>query len=365
MEEPMNSNSDQTIIGTSLPFRAVLEEVAIAGPADCAVLLQGETGTGKEVVAKAIHGASSRKAGPFVKVNCAAIPAGLLESELFGHDRGAFTGAFTQTTGRFQLAQRGTLFLDEIGDLPLELQPKLLRAIQEREFERLGSSQTIRVDARIIAATNQDLEQMVLDRRFRSDLFYRLNVFPIDLPPLRERKQDIPSLVMHFVNKFAQRMNKSIEIVPNEVMEVLVRHSWPGNIRELQNFIERAVLLTDTQTLRAPIADLKSLTSRSAVPDTQTHAGVERAYMLEALRKANWTVGGRHGAAARVGLPRTTFIARMRKYGLSAEPRGNETIPPATRPSKPSQDHRSRPAGPEFVPFGGSRALAIALGEAD
>src|SRR5277367_3812348 len=250
---------ESELIGSSAGLRRVLSSVQMVAPTDSAVLIQGETGTGKELIARAIHEESLRGSGPFVKLNCAAMPSGLIESELFGHERGAFTGALTQTTGRFHLANHGTLFLDEIGDLPLELQPKLLRVLQEQEFERLGSTRTIRVDVRIVAATNQDLAQMVRERRFRADLYYRLNVFPIELPALRERAEDIPLLVRHFVNKFSIRMNKQIDVVPDDVMEALKRYSWPGNIRELQNFIERALILSSGRVLSAPLGDLKRI----------------------------------------------------------------------------------------------------------
>ncbi len=255
----MASIVNRELIGDSANFRMALDQASMVAPSDCTVLIQGETGTGKELVAQAIHEGSSRANGPFVKFNCAAIPAGLLESELFGHERGAFTGAVAQRQGRLQLAHKGTLFLDEIGDLPLELQPKLLRALQEQEFERLGSSQSIRVDVRIVAATNQTLAQMVNERRFRADLYYRLNVFPIMLPPLRERVRDIPLLIRHFVQMFATRMNKTIDDIPAQVMEALCLHDWPGNVRELQNFIERSVLMTQGPRLHAPLSGLTRL----------------------------------------------------------------------------------------------------------
>jgi len=310
---------ERELIGESAKFKYVLDKVALVAPTDCAVLIQGETGTGKELVARAIHNHSRRSRGPFVKLNCAAIPAGLLESELFGHERGAFTGALAQRAGRLQLANGGTLFLDEIGDLPLELQPKLLRALQEQEFERLGSSQTIRVDVRIVAATNQNLQQMVNARQFRADLYYRLNVFPVHLPPLRERGEDIPLLVRHFVGEFSIRMNRFVDVIPDEVMEVLRHHDWPGNIRELQNFIERAVLLTEGTVLHPPLAELKSTPPPTVSETNRTLAEMERIYIAETLRKTNWVVGGRTGAAARLGLPRTTLISRMRKLGISRE----------------------------------------------
>jgi formate hydrogenlyase transcriptional activator len=313
----MHSVTERELIGESPKFRAVLEQVDLVAPANCAVLIQGETGTGKELIARAIHRRSQRAAGPFVTLNCAAIPAGLLESELFGHERGAFTGAVAQRNGRLQVAHKGTLFLDEIGDLPLELQPKLLRALQEQEFERLGSSQTIRVDVRIVAATNQNLAKMVDERQFRADLYYRLNVFPIMLPPLRDRVEDIPELVRHFVSVFSERMNKTIDDIPDQVMEMLCLHSWPGNIRELQNMVERAVLVTEGRQLCPPLSELTHLMPTASKGPAQTLAEVERVYITETLKKTNWMVGGRLGAAAKLGLPRTTLIARMRKLGIS------------------------------------------------
>jgi formate hydrogenlyase transcriptional activator len=326
----MTNVAESEMIGQSEQFEATLEQVNLVAPANCAVLIQGETGTGKELIAQAIHNRSSRSSGPFIKVNCAAIPAGLLESELFGHERGAFTGALMQRIGRLQLAHKGTLFLDEIGDMPLELQPKLLRALQEQEFERLGSSQTQRVDVRIVAATNLNLAQMVGERRFRADLYYRLNVFPITLPALRERADDIPALVRHFVREFAGRMNKSIEAIPDQAMEMLCAHDWPGNIRELQNFIERAVVMTEGAVLHAPLMELKPRRSgsESSMPSSatnkigQTLVEMERVHITETLQRVNWVVGGRAGAAAKLGLPRTTLIARMRKLGISRETLG-------------------------------------------
>jgi formate hydrogenlyase transcriptional activator len=269
------------------------------------------------MIARAIHDASPRRQQQLVTVNCAAIPAALLESELFGHERGAFTGAITSRIGRLQAADRGTLFLDEIGELPIELQPKLLRALQAQEFERLGSSQTTRVDVRIVAATNQNLEQMVSERKFRMDLYYRLNVFPITIPPLRERPEDIPLLVVHFVRAFAERQGKSIEVIPDHVMTAIENCNWPGNIRELQNFIERSVVLTRGTELRAPIAEL----TNQELPDNnvRTLADAERAHIIATLRETNSVVGGRNGAAARLGINRTTLIAKMRKLGISRE----------------------------------------------
>jgi len=305
------------LIGSSPKFRALLEEINMVAPVDSAVLVRGETGTGKEVVAKAIHAASARRHQPFVAINCAAIPAALLESELFGYERGAFTGAVAQHEGRFQAADRGTLFLDEIGDLPLELQPKLLRVLQEQQVERLGSSRSLPVNVRVIAATNQDLWGMVQEKKFRADLYYRLNVFPINLPPLREREGDIPLLVSHFVRKFAERQGKAIDCIPEEVMEALESHSWPGNIRELQNFVERAVITTTGAVLRPRLAELLM---QPASTEVRTLADAERAHIVATLRETNWVVGGRGGAAARLGLPRTTLIARMQRLGLAKNP---------------------------------------------
>ena len=302
------------LIGRSPKFRALLDEINIVAPVDSAVLVQGETGTGKEVVAQAIHEASLRSKNRFVAVNCAAIPAALLESELFGHERGAFTGAVAQTIGRFQAADRGTLFLDEIGDLPLELQPKLLRALQEKQIERLGGGHTFQVDVRVIAATNQDLWGMVQEKKFRADLYYRLNVFPIVLPPLRERGDDIPLLIEHFVEKFSRRQGKSIERIPDEVMEALKRHDWPGNIRELQNVIERAVIMTAGSELTHKAT--AHLTPNGESAPVRTLADAERAHITSTLRETNGVVGGRRGAAAQLGLPRTSLLARMQRLGI-------------------------------------------------
>jgi formate hydrogenlyase transcriptional activator len=304
------------LIGFNQGLRHVWNVVQMVARTDSAVLIHGETGTGKELVANAIHEESLRKRGPYVKLNCAAMPAGLLESELFGHERGAFTGALTQATGRFQLAHTGTLFLDEIGDLPLELQPKLLRALQEQEFEKLGSSRTIRVDIRVIAATNQDLPQMVRERRFRPDLFYRLNVFPIVLPPLRERLEDIPLLVKHFVRKYAFRMNKNISHVYAEAMQLLQQHDWPGNVRELENFVQRAVITSSGPDLRFPFEELKRVAKNGATTPIRTLAEAEREHILEVLHQVGGVVGGRNGAAARLGVARTTLLYRMRKLGI-------------------------------------------------
>src|SRR5271165_2003276 len=303
------------LIGSSTRFRALLNDVELVALVDSAVLIQGETGTGKELIARAIHEGSPRSHHRFVALNCAAIPSALLESELFGHERGAFTGAWAQTKGRFQMADGGTLFLDEIGDMPLELQPKLLRALQEREFERLGSSQTVRVNVRVVAATNQDLDLLVRGKLFRADLFYRLNVIPICLPPLRERVQDIPLLTEFFVAKFAASLNKPIDLIPHEVMAVLKAHDWPGNIRALQNFIERAVLFSPGSVLRLPL-DLKQTVTQSSESAARTLADADREHILETLNQTNWLIGGQDGAANRLGLPRTTLIYKMRKLGI-------------------------------------------------
>jgi len=304
------------IVGTSAALKAALNQVEVVAPTESTVLILGETGTGKELIARAIHTISSRSSRAFVKLNCAAIPSGLLESELFGHERGAFTGAVAQRIGRFELAHGGTLFLDEVGDIPLELQPKLLRVLQEHEFERLGSTRTQLVDVRMVAATNRNLEQMVGDKQFREDLYFRLNVFPIRIPPLQERPGDIPLLVRHYMNKYAQRMSKRIETIPEEAMEALCRYSWPGNIRELQNFIERAVILTPGSVLPIQIKELQP-----SGPTGSTVAGtledMERQSILEALRETGAVIGGQKGAAARLGLKRTTLLSRMQKLGIS------------------------------------------------
>ncbi len=306
-----------TIIGKSGALRRVLDMVRVVAPTDATVLINGETGTGKELIAEAIHKYSDRSNGPFVKVNCAAIPAGLLESELFGHERGAYTGAVTRSIGRFERANRGTLLLDEVGDLPLELQPKLLRVMQERQFERLGGAATIHTDVRVVCATHRNLVEMVDRREFRADLFYRLSVFPIELPPLRDRPEDIPPLVNHFAMAYAARMRKPIEHVPDDVMTALVRYDWPGNIRELQNFIERSVILTRGAELRAPIAELTNQERPNCV--LRTLADADRAHIIATLRQTNWVVGGPNGAAARLGLKRTTLLFKMRNLGISKE----------------------------------------------
>jgi formate hydrogenlyase transcriptional activator len=312
----------EEIVGRSDALRRVLRDVETVAPTDSTVLIYGETGTGKELIARAVHNLSSRSRNAFIKLNCAAIPTGLLESELFGHEKGAFTGAISQRSGRYELASGGTVFLDEIGVIPLELQPKLLRVLQEREFERLGSSRTLHTDARLIAATNRDLQAMVDRQQFRSDLFYRLNVFPLRVPPLRERPEDIPLLVRHFVQQFSRRANRQIDTVPSETMNTLVRYHWPGNIRELQNVVERAVILSTGTTLRAPLDHLAT----SAPPPEQAAAASEtmkahleseeRRRILEALEASRWIVAGPNGAAARLGLKRSTLQSRMQKLGI-------------------------------------------------
>jgi transcriptional regulator with GAF, ATPase, and Fis domain len=304
------------LVGASPAFRRLVEAMTMVAPVDSAVMLLGETGTGKELIARAIHNAGPRRNQRFVAVNCAAIPAGLLESELFGHERGAFTGAVTQSIGRFQSADRGTLFLDEIGDLPLELQPKLLRALQEQQIERLGGGgRSLPVDTRVIAATNQALSDMVQRKEFRADLYYRLNVLPICVPPLRERREDIPLLAAHFVQRFAERQHKTIRHIPASVIEALRAHSWPGNIRELQNVIERAVVATRNDVLQlAPFAQ-----GTVQASSTRTLAQVEREHIMTTLTEANWIIGGWNGAAARLGLSRTTLIARMQRLGITRQ----------------------------------------------
>ena len=306
------------IVGQSALLRRVLEEVETVAPTGSTVLVYGETGTGKELIARAIHNISGRSNRPFVKLNCAAIPSGLLESELFGHEKGAFTGAVAQKIGRFELAHGGTLFLDEIGDIPLELQPKLLRVLQEQEFERLGSTRTTHVNVRIVAATNRDLAQMTRAKQFREDLYFRLNVFPIHLPPLRERTGDIPLLVRHYVDRYSQRMNKRVETIPPEALAALSSYPWPGNIRELQNFIERSVILTSGNVLRVQAKELQ-LDSPVAASTGGTLEEIEREHILQALRKTDGVIGGRFGAAFRLGLKRTTLLSRMQRFGISGE----------------------------------------------
>ena len=331
----------EQLVGSSPALEAVLEQVERVAPTQSTVLIQGETGTGKELIARAIHNISSRCGRPFLKLNCAAIPFDLLESELFGHEKGAFTGAVAQRIGRFELAHTGTLFLDEIGDIPLALQPKLLRVLQEQEFERLGSGRTQRVDVRLVVASNRDLLEMVQQKEFRSDLYYRLNVFPILLPPLRQRREDIPILVKHFVDVFAHRMGKRIENVPPETMAAFNSHPWPGNVRELQNVVERAVILSNDGVLPNPlrpgeaqavIGSMAPATAPSTLKDS------ERALILETLESVGWVIGGASGAAAKLGLKRTTLIHKLKKHGIS-------------RPRRPSEEaFEVEPEEPEPAP---------------
>jgi DNA-binding NtrC family response regulator len=315
-QENSMQHNFEGIVGASAALSAVLNQVEVVAPTESTVLILGETGTGKELIARAIHNVSSRSNRPFMKLNCAAIPSGLLESELFGHERGAFTGAVAQKIGRFELANGGTLFLDEVGDIPPEVQPKLLRVLQEQEFERLGSTRSIRVDVRLVAATNRDLAQMTREKQFREDLYFRLNVFPLRIPPLRERAEDIPLLVRHYVDKYAQRMNKRIETIPAEAMAAFCRHCWPGNIRELQNFIERAVILTQGEVLHVQVSELHKSSPIASTP-VSTLEGVEREQILQTLRETGGVVGGQQGAAARLGLKRTTLLSKMQKLNIS------------------------------------------------
>jgi formate hydrogenlyase transcriptional activator len=317
------------IVGDSPTLKSALDLVSVVAPTDSSVLIMGETGTGKELIARAIHNLSSRRERAFVKLNCAAIPLGLLESELFGHEKGAFTGAIAQKTGRFELAHRGTLFLDEVGDIPLELQAKLLRVLQEQEFERLGSNHTHKVDVRLIAATHRDLAAMVRQGTFREDLYYRLKVFPIHVPPLRQRTEDIPKLVRHFIRMYARRMNRRIDEIPSEAMDALSRYRWPGNVRELQNFIERAVILSPHTVLRAPISELEPFSAykTSNVPITGLDE-LERDHILRVLEASNWVVGGRNGAAERLGMKRTSLVYKMQKFRINR---------PASGPQKEAQ----------------------------
>jgi len=319
--KPLRTESSflDTIVGRRGSLRAILSQVEAVAGTSTTVLISGETGTGKEVIARAIHELSPRRSRNLVKVNCAAMPAGLLESELFGHERGAFTGAINSHVGRFALADRGTLFLDEIGDMPLELQPKLLRVLQEREFEAVGSTRTTRVDVRVVAATNQDLKQMVRDREFREDLYYRLNAFPIYLPPLRERQADIPELVRYFVQEFADSMDKTIESIPEETMRRLVRHCWPGNIRELQNYIARGVILSNDGVFEPPPLEDCAPLELELEPEVanSTLEDKVRREILAACQRANWKLGGPRGAAARLGLKRTTLFYKMKRLGIA------------------------------------------------
>jgi formate hydrogenlyase transcriptional activator len=330
--EEIRSDADfEGIVGRSSTFRQVLQLVKIVATSDSTVLLLGETGAGKELIARAIHNRSRRKARTFVKLNCAAIPTGLLESELFGHERGAFTGAIAQKIGRLELADQGSLFLDEIGDIPLELQPKLLRILQEREFERLGSTRTKKVDVRVVAATHRNLEAMIVEKEFRSDLYYRLNVFPISIPPLRERPEDIPQLVQYFVQQAARRMNKKIDSIPCETMDALTQYRWPGNIRELENVIERAVILSPGPVLRVPIRDLHTRIAPAHNNErSQTLEEVERKHIVTTLKETRWVLSGPRGAATRLGLNRATLYFRMKKLGIVRSSRQIEEVPPNT-----------------------------------
>jgi formate hydrogenlyase transcriptional activator len=317
-DELRSDHGFEEIVGRSEALRKVLRQIETVAPTDSTVLIYGETGTGKELIARAIHERSPRRANTFVKLHCAAIPTGLLESELFGHEKGAFTGAIAQRIGRFELAHNGSAFLDEIGEVPLELQPKLLRVLQDREFERLGSSRTLRTNARLIAATNRDLESLVHEHLFRSDLFYRLNVFPVRVPSLRERSEDIPMLVRHFVQHLARRMNKAIDTIPSRTMEALCRYRWPGNIRELENVIERAVILSPGPELRVSLRESQSLApAGQSGGGHQTLEEVEREHILATLKETEWVLGGPHGAATRLGINRSTLQFRMKKLGIA------------------------------------------------
>ena len=329
-EEIRTDRNFEEIVGQNPALRQVLKEVETVAPTDSTVIIRGETGTGKELIARAIHHLSARRERTFVKLNCAAIPMGLLESELFGHEKGAFTGAIAQKIGRFELAHQGTLFLDEVGDIPRELQPKLLRVLQEQEFERLGSPRTVRVNVRLVAATNRDLHQMVADGEFRIDLYYRLNVFPLLLPPLRDRREDIPRLVRHFVQKFAQRMGRQVETIPAEAMTALMAYSWPGNIRELENLIERAVILSPGPVLQVPLGEVVQMAAQhqpeasarpKGMPGETASSGTlveaERKHIVRVLRESDWVLGGPAGAAARLGMKRSTLHWKMKKLGIA------------------------------------------------
>jgi formate hydrogenlyase transcriptional activator len=325
VDQDRNSRRFEQIIGNSSALESVLEQVEQVAPTDSTVLIQGETGTGKELIARAVHNLSARCGRPFIKLNCAAIPFDLLESELFGHERGAFTGAIAQKIGRFEMADKGTLFLDEVGDIPPGLQPKLLRVLQEQEFERLGSTRTQQVNIRLVAATNRDLVDMVKRNEFRSDLYYRLNVFPIPLPALRARREDIPALVEHFVEIYSRRMDKQIEQIPPETMAALCSYQWTGNIRELQNFIERSVILSSGSVLRSPLASLVAAAETQNV-EAVTLEQAERDHIRKILEQTRWVVAGPNGAAARLGMKRSTLYFRMQKLGIS---RTNKDFAPA------------------------------------
>jgi formate hydrogenlyase transcriptional activator len=332
-EPDLKERKFEQIIGSSPALESVLAQVERVAPTDSTVLVLGETGTGKELIAKAVHNLSARCGKPFVKLNCAAIPFDLLESELFGHERGAFTGAIAQKMGRFELADQGTLFLDEIGDIPLALQPKLLRVLQEQEFERLGSGRTHRVNVRLVAATHRALTDMVNENQFRGDLYYRLNVFPIELPPLRERREDIAPLVLHYVEVFARRMGKRIDHVPAETLSAFEAYRWPGNVRELQNLIERAVILSDDGRFHNPLPK-EARAPIAAIPELRTLKDSERALILRTLETAGWIIGGATGAAAKLGVKRTTLIAKMKKLGI-ARPARRTDVSVAHDPASP------------------------------
>jgi transcriptional regulator with GAF, ATPase, and Fis domain len=332
----LSANELPRIVGNSAALRRVLGLVRVVAPTDATVLINGETGTGKELIAEAIHKCSDRSNGPLVKVNCAAIPLDLLESELFGHEKGAFTGAIAQRIGRFELADQGTLFLDEVGDIPRPLQPKLLRVLQEQEFERLGSGRTHHVDVRVVAATHRDLEQMVKSNEFRSDLYYRLNVFPVLLPPLRERYEDIPALVTHFVDFYGRRIGKHIQQIPEETMSALRSYAWPGNVRELQNLIERAVILSHDGVLPNPLPSNHQETV-TVISKSNTLKEVDRALIVQALEAAAWMIGGPEGAAAKLGVKRTTLLYKMKKLGIFRPLQGRRVKAPVSRLSRQRQ----------------------------
>ncbi len=311
------ANDTHGIIGNSAALRALLEQVSLVAPTDSTVLIQGETGTGKELIARAIHNGSRRRNGPFITLNCAAIPATLLESELFGYERGAFTGAVAQRIGRFEAANGGTLFLDEIGEIAMDLQVKLLRVLQEQEFERLGSTRTTRVNVRVVAATNRDPQQMIEEKQFRADLFYRLSVFPVQMPPLRNRREDIPILARHFITRYAERMNKLVEEIPAETMAAMMAYDWPGNIRQLQNFVEHGVIVSGGSEFQPPLGPLKA--AKTGPPRSRkTLEDAVREHILQALEQTRWVVGGRHGTAAYLGVARTTLLAKMRRLGIES-----------------------------------------------
>ena len=319
------TNRDESvigIIGTSRALKSTLQQIDLVAPTDSTVLIQGETGTGKELVARAIHRLSSRRNAPFVTLNCAAIPDTLLESELFGHERGAFTGAVMQRIGRFEMANGGTLFLDEIGEMALDLQAKLLRVLQEQEFERLGGTRTTRVNVRVVAATNRDLWQMVEDKQFRADLFYRLSVFPVAVPPLRERRDDIPALTRHFLSGFAERMNKTVDEIPQQTMDAMLAYDWPGNVRQLQNFVEHGVIVSEGVVFDPPLHQLRRSTISIAVKGRKSLEDATRDHILQTLEQTRGVVGGRHGAAAILGIARTTLLSKMRRLGIDLGPDG-------------------------------------------